>query len=229
MAYRLAALLACVLTLTSCVVTYRDFPAVGLESDPPPKTGVPCSSYHVVPLATPIEVRYFLTTLAFLEPWFWDLYVLWPTEFADRKLSALFEERHASPAAVPTNRSPAKGVHCVAKVDHQPMASSSNHIAYGFLHLVTLTLLPYYSNGVPYHVTYELHVDGEVRRQYRYAVTKSGVAGILVLPFAWLNLFTYSETEALRATFYQFLIDAERDGYPAQESSPMPRTRGNIE
>ncbi len=217
MVYRLAAVLACALTLTSCIVTYRDFPAVELESEAPLKQEMPCSSYHVVPLDVPMGIRYTLTMLAYVEPWFWDLYVMWPTEFADRKLSALFEESQASHEAEPTGGSSGKGVHCSATIDHQPLSSSSSHVVYGFLHGMTLTLIPYYANGAQYHVTYQLHEDGAVRQSYRYTVTKRGVAGALLLPFTWLNLFTYSENDALRATFYQFVSDAERDRYLAQD------------
>jgi len=38
-----------------------------------------------------------------------------------------------------------------------------------------------------------------------------GVAGLMVLPFAWINLFTCSEQEAFQAIFQHFLFELQRD------------------
>ena len=39
----------------------------------------------------------------------------------------------------------------------------------------------------------------------------------MLLPFSWINFFTYSLEDAVRSTTAQFVMDAQRDGYLGTE------------
>ena len=74
-------------------------------------------------------------------------------------------------------------------------------------------IVPWWSSGAGYTVEYILYVDGKRERSYSYEITKKGVGWIGLLPMAWINLFTQDAKDTFRATAYQFVHDADRDGY----------------
>lgn len=80
------------------------------------------------------------------------------------------------------------------------------------LALAMVDPIPYYSGQGGLRVLYALYHDGTRQAAYQYAIKKKGWGGILLLPFAWLNLFTDDLKDGLRATTLQFLINAHRDG-----------------
>jgi hypothetical protein len=57
-------------------------------------------------------------------------------------------------------------------------------------------------------LTYQVFVNGEKKKTFEYDITRKGGAWILALPFAWINFLTYSESEAIEATTYQFFSDS---------------------
>ena len=77
----------------------------------------------------------------------------------------------------------------------------------------SLSFIPGYSGEGGYELRYDLVIDQQLKQTYHYEITMKGVTWIALLPFTWVNFFTYSGAEAFRATFYQFLLDAERDGH----------------
>ena len=74
-------------------------------------------------------------------------------------------------------------------------------------------IVPWWSSGAGYTVEYILYVDGRHERSYSYEITKKGIGWLGLLPVAWINLFTQDAKDAFRATMYQFVRDADRDGY----------------
>jgi hypothetical protein len=78
---------------------------------------------------------------------------------------------------------------------------------------VSTAIVPWWSSGAGYTVEYILYIDGEQERSYSYEITKKGVGWIGLLPMAWINLFTQDAKDAFRATAYQFVHDADRDGH----------------
>ncbi len=78
---------------------------------------------------------------------------------------------------------------------------------------MSTAIVPWWSSGAGYTVEYILYVDGKEERSYSYEITKKGVGWIGLLPMAWINLFAQDAKDAFRATAYQFVHDADRDGY----------------
>jgi hypothetical protein len=81
-------------------------------------------------------------------------------------------------------------------------------LIFGYLSIATLTILPAWSTKDGYRVKYHLYVDGEEKGVYRYEITRKFGMWIVLLPFVWINLMTYSEEDAFEATAYQFFKDA---------------------
>ena len=73
--------------------------------------------------------------------------------------------------------------------------------------------LPAYSGEGGYLVRYELYIDKQLKKTYRYEITEERLVWLGLLPFVWVNFFTASQKDAFLATAHQFFHDAEQDGY----------------
>lgn len=80
---------------------------------------------------------------------------------------------------------------------------------FGYLSVSTLAFLPAWSTQDGYNIYYEVYKDGERLKTLDYQIRRSAFLWIVMLPLVWVNLFTYSEADAFRATTYQFFEDAK--------------------
>jgi len=223
-------------TLSGCIVTYRDFPNATLESLPRDHEPKPLY-YHVEPIITQEtavsskqrESAILSSRLtAGIVSIFANIYPVIPQldpigqpgyhEVARTlRASGMFSEL-IEPLAAPD-----MGVYCY--VSFEVRERSGWLSAYGAFHyaatIVTLGLysvavmvgaLPNYAEEGGTTVVYTLYRDGRLKSAYRYPITKQGGGWIVLLPFAWLNFFTNDLKDAVRGTTLQFLIDAQRDG-----------------
>jgi hypothetical protein len=78
---------------------------------------------------------------------------------------------------------------------------------------VTLGIIPYYCDETGVTVRYDLYVDRQLKKSYHYEIRKKGMAGLLILPFAWLNVFTDDLADAIVLTAHRFVLDAARDDF----------------
>jgi hypothetical protein len=81
------------------------------------------------------------------------------------------------------------------------------------LSILTLTILPCYSGAAGYLVQYDLFVDNELKKTYRYEINKKLAQWIGLLPIVWVNSLTGDYNTAFKGTIYQFLRDSQADGY----------------
>ena len=221
-------------TLTGCVVTYRDFPNATLESLPKDHKPKPLY-YHVEPIITLVNADIIEKKkegsrqvagilMALLPGW----YAIHPQidpvgqpgyhEVAHTlRASGMFGEM------VETASSPNRGVYCDVSFEVRERSgwlSAYAGIHYGALMfsggllapVVMTNVLPYYAGEGGTTVVYTLYRDGQLTQTYRYPITKQGAGWIVLLPFAWLNFFTNDLKDAVRGTTLQFLIDAYHDG-----------------
>lgn len=187
MLHRLPVLLASALALTSCMVTYQDFPPVGLQSEPlvPQERAI---HYHIIREPPGVGWVYYALTYSNLE--------------------RLFEQNEIFPQAIAVTSPPEKGIYCSAEVGIKTT---------GIVPGILVPREETQSNVV----MYSLYRDGEWQQNYVYAFNRKVTWWILAAPIImWGNLFTYSSDDPVRATFYQFLLDAERDGYFQPPSVP---------
>lgn len=230
-------LLVLLVTLSGCIVTYRDFPDATLESlsknyEPKPLY------YHVEPILMQItdvspeqretakQSNRFLSfsTMTFLLGWYGLVPQIDPlgTPGYDEvartlRASGVFSDLREAPDV------PETGVYC--QIDFNVRERSPwltlyegvNYIAIIsslglFAPAVMVNALPYYAGEGGTTVVYTLYRDGRLTQTYRYPFTKQGAGWIVLLPFAWLNFLTTDLKDAVRGTTFQFLIDAHRDG-----------------
>lgn len=74
-------------------------------------------------------------------------------------------------------------------------------------------LIPVYSGQGGWELSYSLYERNALKKTYNYEITQKRFGWLLLLPFSWINFFTYSLEDALRSTTAQFVVDAQRDGY----------------
>jgi hypothetical protein len=230
-------LLVLLVTLTGCIVTYRDFPNITLESLPKDHEAKPLL-YHIEPIFTQIThttaearestkglTRFPAYMSMFLMPgWYPYLSQVDPAgqpgyHEVERtlKASVLFSD------LLMTTNPPKTGAYCYIDFEvREPspwvttyfgVQAGAGIATLGLLMLVpAFTLLPYYTGEGGTTVSYTMYRDGRFKQAYRYPITKQGAGWIVLLPFAWLNFFTNDLKDAVRGATLQFLIDAQRDG-----------------
>ena len=188
MLYRLLGLLACTLVLTSCALAYRNFPDVGLDGTSLPKREFPI--YYHIDKNTPFRFGFQYYHLAY------------------SALEQAFEQDQTFSEAVGAAFPPKQGLYCSATVRIEKNAEF-------LLPILFPLLLPGFeiqSNMVGY----SLYLDGVESKTYEYSFERIIIWWGLGAPLiVWGNLFTNSLEDAIGATFYQFLRDAERDGHLA--------------
>jgi len=62
-------------------------------------------------------------------------------------------------------------------------------------------------------LSYSVYDHNALKKTYTYEITAKVFYWLLVLPFFWINFFTYSFDDAVRSTTAQFVVDAQQDGY----------------
>jgi hypothetical protein len=230
-------LLVLLVTLSGCIVTYRDFPNATLESLPKDHEPKPLL-YHVEPIFTQSDhttakarestkglTRFtaYMTTLLTpgMYPYFSQVDPAGQPGYHEvertLKASGLFSD------LLMTVDPPKTGAYCYIDFEvREPSLWVTGYLgtqvvagvaSMGLLMLVpAFSLLPYYTGEGGTMVSYTMYRDGRHMQTYRYPITKKGAGWIVLLPFAWLNFFTNDLKDAVRGATLQFLIDAQRDG-----------------
>ena len=218
-------LLIFLVTLSGCIVTYRDFPNATRDSLPRDRVTKPLF-YHVEPVDEAQKEygnRWMSTMSMVLIPGYY------PSQsqidpFGQPGYRAVGRTLTASGMFSDLNEienQPIAGLFC--KVDFEPISPSTvvqsylesqlQFINLGILALIpALTILPYYTDEGGTTVIYSLYQDGRLLQVYRYPIHKKGAGWLGLLPFAWINYFTTDLADAVEGATFQFLIDAQRDG-----------------
>jgi hypothetical protein len=109
--------------------------------------------------------------------------------------------------------SPEEGLACIARITTGREKATFMGYVNALFSGLTLFIIPLFNGDEPkYSVAFSVFKGQQLTREYQYSFTKGGVAGLLVLPFVWINFFTSSEEEAFQTVARQFLFDLQRDG-----------------
>ncbi|MBJ6802614.1 LIC12231 family lipoprotein [Geomonas propionica] len=184
-------LLSVIALLLSGCATYRDFPADALDHKM--TTGTCGVMYYNVGKFDMLDVGGYST------------------------LQNVFRDAKMCKKMVQVDEKPEKGLYVDVETKWKPMTVSA--LAFGYLSFSTLTLVPAWSTRDGYIVKYNIYVDGAMKETYRYEITRKAGVWLGLLPFAWINAFTYSEDEAFDATARQFSFDAQSFLKPQDKAS----------
>ena len=132
-----------------------------------------------------------------------------PTEA--KLLQEVFERQGGAAAAIVVESPPPQGFHLVVYETVRPRSVAGD--VFCALSGFTLTALPCYSTAGGYIVQYDLSIDNELRKTYRYEIDMTSVAWIGLLPFMWINELTGDYDDAFKGTVYKFIQDSRADGY----------------
>jgi hypothetical protein len=219
-------LLALLLTLSGCIVTYGGFPdarVAFLPKDHEPKP----LSFHVKPIPTTLfgSSETLGIDPTFLMVAFPNWYPLASKDFHEsggREVQRTLEGSSMFSDLILGEESPSdKGTYVTIAFHHHDPSPGAISTALNQLNgcgVIVLCLLgvwgavPHYSDEGGLTVDYHLYQNGTLQHTYQYRIYKKGAGGLLLLPFAWLNFFTDDLKDALRGTTLQFLIDAQHDG-----------------
>lgn len=136
------------------------------------------------------------------------------------KLLEFFRETPICKTMTQVDEMPAQGLYLEVEEKWKPMTMQA--LIFGYISVSTLTFLPAWSTHDGYIVKYHLYQDGQKKETYQYDISRKGGMWLGLLPFAWINAFTYSEEDAFAATSSQFWADAHP--YFVRESRQSPGT-----
>lgn len=176
---RLVALICVSSFLSSCIIGYGDFPENRIGD--PPKARFNGTLYYRIH-DDPIFVTRSKSTLR-----------------------RIFRHQSGFERSEMVKDIPPKGIYCEVDVRWKALGASA---FFGSISYLFYTLIPVWSTKEGYQVAYHVYVDGEKRRTFEYDITRKMAAWIGLLPFIWINWFTYDEDQAFEATTFQFFEDA---------------------
>src|SRR5262245_20283158 len=181
-------LLVLLVILSGCIVTYRDFPIV----DPLP------SVYELAPPRC-------LQTVKILAGFGW-------TEGSIKALQEALQHYGGCSSSSPVDNN-SKWAETEVWVSAQIIPTSWWVRFYGEASLRSGFFFPFYSGEGGWELSYRVYDRNELKKRYTYEIRGKAFYWLFVLPFSWINFFTYSFDDAVRSTTAQFVVDAQRDGY----------------
>ncbi|GEM_PF-5827213 len=119
-------------------------------------------------------------------------------------------ERKAGFAAAILSPPPSPGLHINAYITNKEPPSSGT--LFCTLSFFTFTVLPCYSDTQELLVQYDILIDQEFKKSYRFPIQKTQILWIGLLPISWLNVFTNTRTKAFEATIHEFIKAGQADG-----------------
>jgi hypothetical protein len=202
-------LLVLLVTLSGCIVTYRDFPIV----DPLPSVYEPTAPPRC---RQTIQFPGGLSEGAHYEETYSDEDV-WSRLRADRALQEALKDYAGCSSSLPVAHNSkwaetAVVVRVLEKPNPKMFGEGQGGIVSDILIWLAL-IIPVYNGEGGWQLSYSFYDRNAVKKTYAYEITQKRFTWLLVLPFSWINFFTYSLEDAVRSTTAQFVIDAQRDGY----------------
>lgn len=197
-------LLVLLVTLSGCIVTYRDFPIV----NPLP------SLYETAAPPRCLQTVKFSYGLAEGGTYQWTFSgVLSPASVGRALQEALLHYAGCSSGPAPVYTSKWPGTEVVVSVLEKPYPWHWYGEYLGRISSITYFIIPFYINEGGWEFSYSVFDQDMLKKTYKYEITARQFYWLVLLPFSWINFFTYSLEDAVQSTTAQFVVDAQRDGY----------------
>ncbi|MFY4730765.1 hypothetical protein [Nitrospira sp. BLG_2] len=207
MAMRSLLLLVLLVGLSGCIVTYRDFPIAnpfpGMSATPAP---VPCHQTVQFSYGLAESESYGATWGG---PYQWTYSGMLSPPGVARALHDALQLAGCSGDPLYTTW---PRTEVVVKVLEKPYPWHWYGELLGRLSSSTYFVIPFYIDEGAWEFSYSVH-QNMLTKTYTYDITSRQFYWVLLLPFSWMNVFTYNLEDAVRSTTAQFVADARRDGY----------------
>lgn len=104
---------------------------------------------------------------------------------------------------IPAEVAPSEGLYLSVKMES--LAPSIPAVVFGYISISTLTILPFWSTDDGSKLTFSLYRNAKLIDAKDYAIHRGTFVWLGMLPFAWVNLMTASETQAVAAATRDFM------------------------
>ena len=189
-------------TLSGCIVTYRDFPIVDPLPDVYEPTAPPRCHHTVRYVARLADGSTYTVT---------EEDVVVPLSLVKALQEALKSYGGCSSGAPGDHKSKGAETEVVVSALEKQIPGKWREFwrnsAYG-----SLLIFPFIEYK-GWALSYSVYDRNALTKTYAYEISVKAFDWLLLLPFSWINFFTYSLEDAVRSTTAQFVEDAQRDGY----------------
>jgi hypothetical protein len=197
-------LLVLLVSLSGCIVTYRDFP-IPRSLPHMEKTSAFPHCHQIVQFSYGLGDggTYQWTYSGAFSP----MGMVLPLEDALQRYAGCSSSRDfVYPFLQP-------GTEVVVTVQEKPYPWRWYSEYLGWISSKLYLVFPFYINEGGWEFSYSVHHQSGLKKTYKYDITARQFYWILLLPFSWINVFTYSLEDAVQSTTAQFVVDAQREGY----------------
>lgn len=189
-------------TLTGCIVTYRDFPIVNhLPSEYEPAAPPRCHQ----------TVKYVARLADGSTHTVTERDVVVPLSLVKVLQAALKSYGGCSSGSPGDHKSKGAETEVVVSALEKQIPGGWREFwrnsSYG-----SLFIFPFIEH-IGWELSYSVYDRNALTKTYTYDISVKAFYWLLLLPFSWINFFTYTLEDAVRSTTAQFVIDAQRDGY----------------
>ncbi len=194
-------------SLSGCLVTYLDFPVPSLPS----RYGMPASTpcHQTVEFSYGLEEGSVISTGGGTYQWS-STGVFSPPNVARAMEDAL---RHAAGCSSDVGSTEWPRTEVLVHVQEKPYPWHWYGELLGRLSSTTYFVIPFYINEGGWELSYRVSHRDLLTKTYTYDIATKQFYWVLLVPFTWMNVFTYSLEDAVQSTTAQFVADARRDGY----------------
>jgi hypothetical protein len=195
-------LLVFLVTLSGCIVTYRDFPIVNPLPNPYEPAASPRCHHTIKYLARLADGSTYTVT---------EGDVLVPLRLVNALQAALKSYGGCSSSSPGDHKSKGAETEVVVSALEKQIPSGWREFWHKWAYR-SLFIFPFIEQ-IGWELSYSVYDRNALTKTYTYEISVKGFYWLLVLPFSWINFFTYTLEDAVRSTTAQFVVDAQRDGY----------------
>lgn len=193
--------------LSGCLVTYRDFPIHSIPSTSGAPAPVPC--HQTIHFSYGLTEGSAMSTWGGIYQWTFNS-ALSPPNVARAMEDAL---QHAAGCSNDVVYTIWPRTEIVVHIQEKPYPWHWYGEVLGRLSSNTSFIIPFYIDEGGWEFSYRVSQRDLHTKTYKYDITARQFYWAALIPFSWMNVFTYSLEDAVQSTTAQFVTDARRDGY----------------
>jgi len=125
----------------------------------------------------------------------------------EKELLKVFQEKSPFITTERADKKTERGL--FVEVNIHKIAPHTGAAILGYASASFLGFIPFWSTDDGYNLQYVIYKNGKRKKSFEYKIHRNSFFWVFMIPLAWVNAFTYSETDAFEATTYQFFEEAD--------------------